>query len=64
MTPAGLRSMPRGEDALMLPVAAGYCRYESMTDGTLDLADVVRMIAYINVRAYNDKLMSEMPRKR
>ena len=56
--------MPRGEDALMLPVAAGYCRYESMTDGTLDLADVVRMIAYINVRAYNDKLMSEMPRKR
>jgi hypothetical protein len=32
-----------GEDWLWRPVVAGLCRYESVIDGTLDLADLARM---------------------
>lgn len=37
------------------PVDAGYCRYESMVDGTLDLADFARMNDALTVREENKR---------
>jgi hypothetical protein len=36
-------SLPDGEDWLLRPVVRGMCRYESLKDGTLDLADIALM---------------------
>ena len=38
----------------MAPVLAGLCKYESLTDGSLDLADIARMNDALTVRAEND----------
>ena len=35
--------LPGGEDWLLRPVLRGLCRYESLKDGTLDLADIALM---------------------
>ena len=40
----------------MAPVEAGMCNYESLKDGTLDLADVARMNDVLIVRADNERL--------
>lgn len=48
--------MPGGEDWLLAPVMAGMCRYESLTDGTLDLADVALMNDALAVKADNEHL--------
>lgn len=40
----------------MLPVMAGLCRYESLKDGTLDMADIALMNDAIRVRADNDEI--------
>lgn len=38
----------------MRPVLEGLCRYESLLDCTLDLADVARMNDALDVRAENE----------
>jgi hypothetical protein len=39
---------------LLIPVRAGYCRFESLKDGTLDLADVALMVDAIMVARDNE----------
>lgn len=53
------RSLPGGEDFLLAPVLAGMCRYESLKDGTLDLADVALMVDALRVKALNEQLAYE-----
>lgn len=43
------------EDWVMRPVIEGLCKYESLKDGTLDLADVARMNEAIDVRNENQE---------
>ena len=43
----------------MGPVDAGYCRYESLKDGTLDLADIARMNDAIAVKNENQERARE-----
>ena len=43
------------EDWLMRPVLEGLCRYESLTDGTLDLFDIARMNDALDVRSENER---------
>lgn len=47
--------MPDGEDWLLRPVVRGMCRYESLKDGTLDLADVAMMNEALNVQDENER---------
>lgn len=47
--------MPGGEDWLLRPVIKGMCRYESLKDGTLDLADVALMNDALDVQAENER---------
>lgn len=47
------------EDWLMRPVLEGLCRYESLKDGTLDLADIARMNEAIDVQAENTARVQE-----
>lgn len=56
--------MPDGEDWLMHPVDAGMCRYESLQDGTLDLADIARMNDYLAMKFDNEKLAQELAESR
>lgn len=37
----------------MRPVMAGMCRYESLKDGAIDLADIARMNDALDVRDEN-----------
>lgn len=46
--------MADGEDWLLRPVAEGFCRYESLIDGTLDLEDIARMNDAIDVKSENE----------
>jgi hypothetical protein len=48
--------MEDGEDWIMKPAIAGVCKYESLKDGTLDLEDVARMNAALDVKAENERL--------
>ena len=45
--------MADGEDWLMRPVGEGMCKYESLLDGTLDLADIARMNDMLDVKDEN-----------
>jgi hypothetical protein len=45
--------MSDDEDWVMRPALEGVCRYESLIDGTLDLADVERINEALDVRAEN-----------
>jgi hypothetical protein len=45
--------MASGDDWLMRPVLEGMCSYESLKDGTLNLADIARMNDAISVRNEN-----------
>lgn len=47
--------MMDGEEWLMRPVMAGCCRYESLVDGTLDLADLMLMNDALDVQAENER---------
>jgi len=47
--------MPDGEDWLLRPVVRGMCRYESLKDGTLDLADMAIMNDALNVQDENER---------
>ncbi len=46
--------MPDDEDWIMQPVLEGLCKYESLLDCTLDLADVARLNDAINVKYENE----------
>jgi hypothetical protein len=50
-----LRRAPDGDDWLWRPVVAGMCRYESLIDGTLDLADVLRMNTVLDIVEENKR---------
>lgn len=54
-----MASLPDGEDWLMLPVLEGLCRFESLKDGTLDLADVALMNDALLLRADNKARIRE-----
>ena len=43
----------------MRPVLAGLCRLESLKDGTLDLCDVQMLNDALDVRAENERRISE-----
>ena len=47
--------MEDGEDWIMMPVLEGLCKYESLNDCTLDLADIARMNDAINVKIENER---------
>ena len=47
--------MEGGEDWVIRPAAEGMCKYESLKDGTLDLEDVARMNAALDVKAENER---------
>lgn len=43
----------------MRPVIKGMCRYESLKDGTLDLADIALMNDALDVQSDNQRLLDE-----
>lgn len=47
-----------------MPVLHGLCRYESLTDGTLDLEDIARMNDALLVRAENMRRAREAADRR
>lgn len=47
--------MADDEDWIMRPVVEGACSYESLKNCTLDLEDVARMNAALDVKAENEK---------
>ncbi|WP_425117670.1 DUF6889 family protein [Burkholderia gladioli] len=49
-----MKSLPSGEDWLLEPVARGWCKYESLLDGSLSLEDVALMNDALAVRADNE----------
>jgi hypothetical protein len=51
--------LPDQEDWLLRPVVKGMCCFESLKDGTLDLADIALMNDALNVIADNERLASE-----
>ena len=56
-----LARLPGGEEEIMQPVAEGFCRYESLLDGTLLLRDIDLMNDAISVRNENDRRLSKRP---
>lgn len=57
-----LRALQDGMDFLLRPVRAGFCRYESLKDGTLTLEDVFLMNAYLDNQAFNEAEIIRMTR--
>jgi hypothetical protein len=51
--------MGSGEDWLLRPVIEGCCQYESLLNGTLDLVDIARLNDALDVRAENERRVSE-----
>ncbi|WP_165078069.1 MULTISPECIES: hypothetical protein [unclassified Desulfovibrio] len=47
--------MPDGLDWLLRPAVRGMCRYESLKNGSLDLADVAAMNDALDVAAENER---------
>lgn len=47
--------MPEGLDWLLRPAVRGMCRYESLKNGSLDLADVALMNDALDVAAENER---------
>jgi hypothetical protein len=47
--------MAEGEDWLLRPSIDGMCQYESLINGTLDLADVAKMNEALDIRAENER---------
>jgi hypothetical protein len=48
--------LPDGEEYLLNPVIAGMCKYESLLDGTIGLADIARMNDALACKADNEKI--------
>ena len=55
--------MPNQEDWLLRPVIKGMCKYESLIDGTLDLADIALMNDALDVIADNEDLIEKAREK-
>jgi len=55
--------LPNQEDWLLRPVIKGMCKYESLLDGTLDLADIALMNDALDVVADNEYLIEEAREK-
>ena len=53
------KCLPNHEDWLLRPVIKGMCKYESLIDGTLDLADIALMNDALDVVADNEFLIEE-----
>lgn len=51
--------MPEGEDWLLRPVFAGCIKYESLIDGTLDLADVALLNDALDVQQENQDRIND-----
>jgi hypothetical protein len=51
--------LPEHEDWLLRPVIKGMCKFESLKDGTLDLADIALMNDALDVVADNEYLVEE-----
>ena len=51
--------MSSGEDWLWRPVARGLCKYESVVDGTLTLADIATMNDLLDIEAENERRYHE-----
>lgn len=47
------------EDWVMRPVLEGLCKYESLIDGTINLADISRMNEALDVQAENQARYNE-----
>jgi hypothetical protein len=56
--------LPDGEDFLMRPVLSGMCRFESLKDGSVDLADIALMNDALSARAENERRAYERARAR
>lgn len=52
-------SLPDGMDYLMRPVLAKMCLYESLVNGSLDLADVALLNDALDVQGENERLYRE-----
>jgi hypothetical protein len=50
--------MGDNEDWIVRPALEGMCKYESLKDGTLDLEDVARMNAALDVKAENQRRLN------
>lgn len=48
--------MGDNEDWIMRPVLEGLCKYESLKDGLLDLADIAKMNEALDVKFENQRL--------
>ena len=51
-------SLPDGDDWLLRPVFRGLCKYESLIDGTLDIADVALLNDAIDVADENARRLN------
>ena len=47
-------ALPDGEDYLLRPVLRGCCKYESLIDGTLSLADIALLNEALDVQDENE----------
>ena len=45
--------MPDGEEWILRPVLRGLCKYESLLDGTLDIADIALLNDLLDVEEEN-----------
>ena len=52
-----------GEEWLLRPVLSQLCRYESLVDGTLNLADIDVMNEFLDVRDENERRLAEAYRR-
>jgi hypothetical protein len=59
-----LLRLASGEDFLWRPLMAGLCHYESVVDGTLDLADIALMNELLDVQAENNRRLADHDRER
>lgn len=57
------RVLPGGEEWLLAPVKARMCLYESLKDGTLDLADIALMNDTLAVSIDNDLIAADRRRR-
>ena len=51
--------MPEGEDWVMKPIIEGCCKYESLINGELTLADFARMNLALEVKWENERRRSK-----
>ena len=51
--------MPDNSDWLMRPVIKGMCKFESLKNGELDLADIALMNDALDVVADNEYLLNQ-----